>query len=152
MPEPEQCGIWATPSTYTTAHGNAGSLTHWVRPGIEPEFSWMLVGFINHWATVGTPIFCFLDSTCKLDYICLFVYGTHGIWKFPGQGLNLAVLDPLTHCASPENLHLHRDLSHCSWIPNLLHHGRNSPNDFIYLFIYLFILRATPVAYGGFPG
>ena len=32
---------------YTTAHGNAGSLTHWVRPGIEPEASWFLVGFIS---------------------------------------------------------------------------------------------------------
>jgi len=29
--------------TYTTAHGNAGSLTHWVRPGFEPESSWILV-------------------------------------------------------------------------------------------------------------
>ena len=31
--------------TYTTAHGNAGSLTHWVRPGIRPSSSWMLVRF-----------------------------------------------------------------------------------------------------------
>ena len=33
--------------TYTTAHSNAGSLTHWVRPGIEPTSSWVLVGFIT---------------------------------------------------------------------------------------------------------
>ena len=33
-------------AAYTTAHGNAGSLTHCMRPGIEPEFSWMLVRFI----------------------------------------------------------------------------------------------------------
>ena len=33
--------------TYTTAHGNAGSLTHWVRPGIEPTSSWILVRFIS---------------------------------------------------------------------------------------------------------
>ena len=32
--------------TYTIAHGNAVSLTHWVRPGIEPETSWCLAGFI----------------------------------------------------------------------------------------------------------
>ena len=31
---------------YTTAHSNARSLTHWVRPGIEPTSSWTLVGFI----------------------------------------------------------------------------------------------------------
>ena len=29
-PSPEQRGIWATSVTYTTAHNNAGSLTHWV--------------------------------------------------------------------------------------------------------------------------
>ena len=40
---------------YTVACGNAGSLTHWERPGIEPTSSWMIVGFINHWAKTGTP-------------------------------------------------------------------------------------------------
>ena len=40
-------------ATYTTAHGNTGSLTHRVRPGIKPEFSWMLViRFL--WAPRGT--------------------------------------------------------------------------------------------------
>ena len=34
-------------TTYTTAHGNARSLTHRARPGIEPEFLWTLVGFIT---------------------------------------------------------------------------------------------------------
>ena len=43
MPQPQQCGIRAAFVTYTTAHGNAGSLTHWARPGIEPETSWFLV-------------------------------------------------------------------------------------------------------------
>ena len=27
-PEPQQCGIRAASATYTTAHGNTGSLTH----------------------------------------------------------------------------------------------------------------------------
>ena len=40
-PQPQQCQIRASPSTYTTAHGNARSLTHWLRPGIEPTFSWI---------------------------------------------------------------------------------------------------------------
>ena len=44
--------------TYTTAHSNNGFLTHWVRPGIEPAFSWILVGFVTHWATTGTPMKC----------------------------------------------------------------------------------------------
>ena len=46
--------------TYTAAHNNAGSLTHCARPGIEPLSSWMLVGFVNNWATKGTRIFSFL--------------------------------------------------------------------------------------------
>ena len=55
MPQPQQCGIWTTSATYTTAHGNSRSLTHWVRPGIEPMASWMLVRFVNHWAMIRTP-------------------------------------------------------------------------------------------------
>ena len=50
---------------HTTAHGNARSVTHWARPGIEPMSSWMLVGFINHWATMGTPYFFFY---IKIDF------------------------------------------------------------------------------------
>ena len=56
-PEPQQLGIQASSATYTTAHGNARSLTHWARPGIELVTSWFLVGFVNHWATMGTPGF-----------------------------------------------------------------------------------------------
>ena len=33
--------------TYTTAHGNAGSLTHRSRPGIEPESSWIWSGLLT---------------------------------------------------------------------------------------------------------
>ena len=29
------------------AHGNSGSLTHWVRPGIESTCSWILIGFVS---------------------------------------------------------------------------------------------------------
>ena len=32
---------------YTTAHSNAGSLTHWVRPGIKPASSCILVRFAS---------------------------------------------------------------------------------------------------------
>ena len=44
---PHHVQIWATSATYTTAHGNTGSLTHWVSPGIEPATSWILVRFMN---------------------------------------------------------------------------------------------------------
>ena len=46
-PQPQQCQIQAASATYTIAHGNARSLTHWARPGIEPMSSWILVGFIS---------------------------------------------------------------------------------------------------------
>ena len=39
--------IWAISVTDTIAHGNTGSLTHWAGLGIEPESSWILVGFVT---------------------------------------------------------------------------------------------------------
>ena len=46
MPQGQQRQIWDISATYTTAHSNAESLTHWVGPGIEPAPSWILVRFI----------------------------------------------------------------------------------------------------------
>ena len=46
-PQPQQCQIPAASATYTTAHGNVGSLTHWARPEIESSSSWILVGFVT---------------------------------------------------------------------------------------------------------
>ena len=51
-------------ATYTTAHSSTRSLTHWARPGFEPATSWFLVGFINHWATMGTPNCLFYTVVC----------------------------------------------------------------------------------------
>ena len=48
--------IWAVATGLRHSHSNVGSLTHWVRPGIEPASSRTLVRFVNRWATVGTPI------------------------------------------------------------------------------------------------
>ena len=47
MLEPQQCRIQAASANYTTAHGNTGSTTHWVRPGMEPATSWLVVGFVS---------------------------------------------------------------------------------------------------------
>ena len=55
-------------ATYTTVCGNAGSLTHRVRPGIKPASSWILVRLVTCWATMGTPW-----NSCKL----FFFYSTH---------------------------------------------------------------------------
>ena len=47
MPEPQQRQTQASSVTYTTAQGNAGSLTHWARPGIEATTSRFLVRFLS---------------------------------------------------------------------------------------------------------
>ena len=54
--EPQQGQIWAGSVTYTTAHSSAGSLIHWMGPGIKPASSWIPVGFVTHWTKMGTPI------------------------------------------------------------------------------------------------
>ena len=54
-PQPQEHWLWAAPVTYAAACGNAGSLTHRVRPGMELAFSWILVRLLTCWATTGTP-------------------------------------------------------------------------------------------------
>ena len=52
QPQPQQLGIQVVSVTYTTAQGNAGSLTHGARPGVEPASSWILLRFATsepHW-------------------------------------------------------------------------------------------------------
>ena len=43
----QQCQIQAASATYITAHGNAGFLAHWERPGIKLATSWFLTGFVS---------------------------------------------------------------------------------------------------------
>ena len=65
--------------TCTTAHSNAGSLTHWARPGMEPATSWFLAGCVNPWATTGTP-FPYLKISIGMCvcisalHVCMFLY------------------------------------------------------------------------------
>lgn len=54
--QPQQCPIWAASSANSTACGNARSLTHWGRPGIEPASSWTLCQVLNHLSHSRTPI------------------------------------------------------------------------------------------------
>ena len=39
--------IWAVAVGLCHSHSKAGSLTHWARPGIEPESSWTPIGFVT---------------------------------------------------------------------------------------------------------
>ena len=47
--------VQAVSASYTTVHSKVRSLTHWVRPGIKPASSRILVRIVNHWAMKGTP-------------------------------------------------------------------------------------------------
>ena len=47
----------------------ARSLTHRTRAGIEPSSSWMLVRFVNHWATMGTPVLFKKSFSFLLTYL-----------------------------------------------------------------------------------
>ena len=60
--QPQQCWIRAVSVTYTAAHSNAGSLTHWMRPGIKPVSSWTLVGFITTEPWWELPLCPFLNQ------------------------------------------------------------------------------------------
>ena len=80
-PQPPQRRIRATSATYTTAHGDVGSLTHWERPGMEPASSRMLVRFIStepHWELLMEFFFFFF---CLFS---IFLGRSCGIWGFPG--------------------------------------------------------------------
>ena len=57
MPQPQQCRIQALSATYTTNHGNDGSITYWARPGIEPTSSLIQVGFITTESQQELPLF-----------------------------------------------------------------------------------------------
>jgi len=55
MLQPQQHQIRSASVNYAAAPGIARSLIHWARSGIEPASSWMVAGFLTHWATTGTP-------------------------------------------------------------------------------------------------
>ena len=74
MPQPQlqQWGIWTASATCTTACKNAGSLTHWASPGIEPASSWTLCLFLNLLSHKGNSSFCF--SIMFFQHFSLMLY------------------------------------------------------------------------------
>ena len=47
-------------------------LTHTSRPGIKPTSSWVLVGFLSHWATTGT--LNYVNRFCNVKPIFFFFF------------------------------------------------------------------------------
>ena len=81
MPQPQQLGVWATSVTYNVSHGNARFLTHWVRPGNEPEPSWILVGSLTTepWRELP-PAILLISMTIPLtwkNFYCFFFFHRH---------------------------------------------------------------------------
>ena len=66
-PEPQQCQIQAASVNYTTAHGNAGFLTHWAKPGIEPATSWLPARFVNHWTMIDNNNFILIELFVNIN-------------------------------------------------------------------------------------
>ena len=64
-PKPQQGQIQAASVTYTTAHSNAGSLTHWLRPGIEPATSW--VSAVPWWELLFFFFFVWFKGNCDTE-------------------------------------------------------------------------------------
>ena len=55
------CHSHSNTRCYTTAHGNARSLTHWPRPGVKPASSWFLVRFLSTAPQRNSWVFLFIS-------------------------------------------------------------------------------------------
>ena len=110
---------------YTAAQGNTRSLTHWVRPGIEPTTSWFLVRFIS------------AASRWELLQVVL-IHLSHwfALGQFPGGSLLLSHLwtTTLTVLKFYENfvMHLHKIIHFLTRL------GNNYPQ---FIFIQDYICR-----------
>ena len=82
--QPQQRGIWAAFLTYTTANGNAGSMAHWARAGIEPASSWRVVGFASS-----------VPQQELLSILSLTSYSSPSIFKHSGFSLSIPHLSYL---------------------------------------------------------
>ena len=76
--------IRATSTTYTIAHSNARSLTHWLRLGIEPASLWIQVRFVSAEPQWKLLFFFFLFFffplflNCSFWFnLCIFLFHTN---------------------------------------------------------------------------
>ena len=156
--------------TYPTAHGNVGSLTHWARPGIEPASSWILVGFVSFWATMGTllptlyqrvyffvVLLCFLGS--NLRHMEIPRLGVQSELQLLARTTAIAMPDPsrvcnLHHssqqCCTLNSLREGRNWTHNLMVPSwiCLHYAKMGTPMCVFLHVYnhtcLFVFYAYP--------
>ena len=72
--QPQKCHIRTMSVTYTTAQGNTRSLSHWGRPGIEPETSWFLDSFPLHHNGNSSHSFLNLQIMLFLKFVKLSAF------------------------------------------------------------------------------
>ena len=65
--------IAATAAALHHSHSHTWSLTHWVRPGIEPTSSWIPVGFISTVPQGEHPVFYIFLCDLPLSFIIQFM-------------------------------------------------------------------------------
>ena len=94
MPEPQQYQIKTASANYTTAYGNALSLTHWVRPGIKPSSSQRQHCVLNPMSPTRTP---------GQKFVCLFVCF---VFTVPFITLLIDFVLLLTEFSSPVKHHM----------------------------------------------
>ena len=93
--------------TYIAARGNAGSLTHWGRPGIEPHPHRYHVVFLTPWATRGTPsseilISLWSPGRHKLFQLCHSGSGERTPDPYPSSFVNSFVTSSKQMCWNRE--------------------------------------------------
>lgn len=123
MPQPQKHRIWAESVTYTTAHGNLQILNPLSEARDGTPSSWILVRFVNCWATKGTPIlppereelFPFTTSTLTL----LVTKCTEAFLSFLGLHLQHIKLPRIgvksAYTTSTQDLSCICNLHHSSW-------------------------------------
>ena len=110
MPQPQQHMIWAASATYDVACSNAGSLSHWARPGIKPSSLLTLVMFLTHWATIGTLLNFLFKDYFALFCLCHQLYNvaitvadtsiSHSLSFFPPPPTPWLDLQPCRHAGN----------------------------------------------------
>ena len=68
--------------TYTTAHCNARSLTHWARPGVQPTSSWILVDLFPLCHSRNSPGKILNREICSLIYSFLSIGAVETLFNF----------------------------------------------------------------------
>ena len=146
-PQPLQRQIRATSATYTTAHGNARSLIHRARPGIEPTSSVMLLRFVSAEPERNSLTLLFFFWS-----FCLLFLGPHlrymevprlaGPIGAVASGLRQTTLDPIHVC------NLYHSSRQC-WILNPLSKARDQTHNLTVpsLIYFCYATTGTPTIY-----